>query len=136
MDNFIQNVLLIFAICFIVYIVFRGIRVKTYEGLTMPDAEETDPGINNYGGNAGQYVSHLKTKLAKMHDRALISKYRPDYENVVMHLDEMADHLMFQTAMSVDHKNPNSATETLHKIATLNHSKAGLNNIMKFIDGK
>ena len=53
-----------------------------------------------------------------------------------MPLDDLTNHLMLQTAMNVDHRNPDSATDALNKIANLNNSKAGLNNVMKFIDGK
>ena len=137
MDKFIQNILLIIAICLVAYIVFRSIGFKINEGMTNPDdPENPDISTKNYGGNAADYAHNLKASIVKLHDRSLVSKYRPDYENVVMHLDDLTDHLMLQTAMGIDHKDPNSATNALNKIAALNHSKAGLNNIMKFIDGK
>jgi hypothetical protein len=133
MDKFIQNILLIIAICCVAYLVFRSIGFKTREGL---EGMENSEGEHNYGGNASVYASNLKTHVDKYHDRALIPKYRPDYENVVMHLDDLTNHLMLHTAMSVDHKDPNSAVDALSKISSLNNSKAGLNNIMKFIDSK
>ncbi len=134
MNNFIQNILLIAAICIFAYIVFRSIKIKTYEGMTTDDFDASE--TKNYGGNASEYAANLKSKVVKLNDRALVHKYRPDYENVVMHLDDLTDHLMLKTAMGIDHKDPNSAVDALNKIAGLNHSKAGLNNIMKFIDGK
>jgi hypothetical protein len=137
MNKFIQNILLIIAVCLVAYIVFRSIGFKTTEGMSnAEESENSDISTNHYGGNAVDYAANLKTKIIKLQDRALVHKYRPDYENVILHLDELTDHLMLQTAMSVDPKDPKSATEALNKIASLNNSKAGLNNIMKFIDGK
>lgn len=137
MDKILQNILLIIAVCLVAYIVFRSIGLKINEGMSNPDDKETsDISTKNYGGNASDYANNLKSSVIKLQDRALVSKYRPDYENVIMNLDDLTDHLMLQTAMSVDHKDPKSAADALNKIASLNHSKAGLNNIMKFIDGK
>ena len=139
MDKFIQNILLIIAICFVAYLVFRSIGYKTKEGLEgMENSEpaEIPNHEKNYGGNASVYASNLKNSIDRYHDKTLIHKYRPDYENVIMHLDDLTNHLMLQTAMNVDHRNPDSATDALNKIANLNNSKAGLNNVMKFIDGQ
>ena len=137
MNKFIQNILLILAICLVAYIVFRSIGFKINEGMSNPEDKDTsDISAKNYGGNASAYADNLKSSIIKLQDRALVSKYRPDYENVVMHLDDLTDHLMLQTAMGVDHKDPKSAVDALNKIASLNQSKAGLNNVMKFIDGK
>lgn len=136
MDKNIQNILLIIAICFIAYLLFRSIGFKTREGLEGMENGESSNSDNNYGGNASVYASNLKNSVSKYHDKVLLDKYRPDYENVVMHLDDLTDHLMLHTAMNVDHKDPKSAVDALNKIASLNHSKTGLNNVMKFIDGK
>ena len=100
------------------------------------ESEEEDYSSKTYGGNASDYASKLKSKIVKMQDKALVHKYRPDYENVVMHLDELTDHLMLKSAMSVNPNDPKSASKALNEIASLNSSKAGLNNVMKFIDGK
>ena len=61
----------------------------------------------------------------------LISKYRSDYETIVLNLDDLVNNLMLGAALNVNPKKPH---EALVKLAELNQSKTALNNVMKFID--
>ena len=133
-----MNLFLAFIILIFIYLVFRSVG-SFKEGMTTDKEDNEDKykeATNNYGGNASNYSSKLKAHIIKFQDKSLIPKYRPDYENVVMNLDELTDHLMLQSAMNVNTKDPQSSIDALNQIASLNNSKAGLNNIMKFIDGK
>ena len=61
----------------------------------------------------------------------LLSKYRADYENVIMGLDDLVDNLMLEKALSITADN---TQKSLQELVTLNDSKTALNNVMKFID--
>jgi hypothetical protein len=61
----------------------------------------------------------------------LISKYRTDYETVIINLSDLVDNLMLQTALTIDQSKPHDG---LAKLVGLNNAKAALNNVMKFID--
>jgi hypothetical protein len=138
MIDFLKNLLITFVFLLFLYLVFRSVGGYK-EGMTTDKDKEEDeekPETNNHGGNASTYSTKLKSQIIKLQDKSLIHKYRPDYENVVMNLDDLTDHLMLQSAMSINPKDPQSSIDALNRIATLNNSKAGLNNIMKFIDGK
>ena len=134
--DFLKNLLITFVFLLFLYLVFRSVGGYKEGMTTDKEEEEEKPETNNYGGNASTYSSKLKAHVIKLQDKSLLHKYRPDYENVVMNLDELTDHLMLQSAMSVNPKDPQSSIDALNRIASLNNSKAGLNNIMKFIDGK
>jgi len=135
MKDFLINLLVTFVFLMFIYLIFRSVGGYK-EGMTTDREEKEDNSTNNYGGNAENYSSKLKANIIKLQDKSLLHKYRPDYENVVMNLDELTDHLMLQSAMNINPKDPQSSIDALNQIASLNNSKAGLNNIMKFIDGK
>jgi hypothetical protein len=61
----------------------------------------------------------------------LISKYRKDYENIILNLDDFINNLMLKTALTVDKNTPQP---TLSKLSELNQAKVALNNVMKFVD--
>ena len=138
MKDFLINLVITIIFLLFIYLVFRSLG-GSREGMTTDKEDNeinSDNSTNNYGGNTADYSSKLKANIIKLQDKSLIHKYRPDYENVVMNLDELTDHLMLQHAMSIDPKDPQSHINALNQIGSLNNSKAGLNNIMKFIDGK
>ena len=86
---------------------------------------------NGVAGNAASYGATLKAETIKQQDMYLISKYRTDYETVILNLDDLVNNLMLGTSLSV---NPSKPHEALSKLAELNQAKTALNNVMKFID--
>ncbi len=122
------NLFLFLAICFVAYLLFKGINLK--EGMTSSSPTNGSSG-NGLGGSAASYAATIKAETVKMQDTFLISKYRKDYENVVLNLDDLISSLMLQTALTVDTNNP---LPSLTKISELNQTKTALNNVMKFID--
>jgi hypothetical protein len=86
---------------------------------------------NGVAGNAASYGASLKAETIKQQDKYLISKYRSDYETVILNLDDLVNNLMLGVSLSVNTSKPQ---EALSKLAELNQTKAALNNVMKFID--
>lgn len=135
MKQDIFNLLLIIAICFAAYLIFRHFNLNTKEGMTKNSANSpksttvsTDNGI---AGGASSYAANIKLTVVKIQDKLLISKYRTDYENVIINLDDLVNNLMLQTALTIDTTKP---AESLVKIQELGQTKIALNGIMKFID--
>jgi hypothetical protein len=91
----------------------------------------TSTGSGGVAGNAAAYGANIKAQAIKLQDTVLISKYRTDYETVVINLSDLVDNLMLQTALTIDQSKPH---EGLTKLVGLNNAKAALNNVMKFID--
>ena len=129
------NLLLLIAICFVAYLIFRHFNLNTKEGMTdgSSDSSTTSTSSTNNGvaGGAAAYAANIKLNVIKLQDELLISKYRTDYENVVLNLDDLVSNLMLQTALTIDTTKP---AESLGKIQELGQTKIALNGIMKFID--
>ena len=99
--------------------------------MTDASGNTVSPPLNGVAGNAASYGASLKAATIKQQDMLLISKYRSDYETVILNLDDLVNSLMLDVALKVDTSKP---YEALSKLSELNQSKAALNNVMKFID--
>ena len=137
MKQDIFNLLLIIAICFADYLIFRHFNLNKKEGMTRGSSDSstssssTSSTNNGVAGGAAAYAANIKLNVIKLQDELLISKYRTDYENVVLNLDDLVSNLMLQTALTIDTTKP---AESLGKIQELGQTKIALNGIMKFID--
>jgi hypothetical protein len=131
-QEFLYNLLIFISICILTYIVFRNVNFK--EGLennkssTSSTTSSTTSGV---AGGAAAYAANIKEQVIKLQDTTLISKYRADYENVVINMDDLVNNLMLQITLNIDQTKPEAS---LGKLAQLNLAKAALNNVMKFID--
>ena len=134
MKQDIFNLLLIIAICFVAYLILRHFNINTKEGMTggSSDSSTSSSSTNNgVAGGAAAYAANIKLNVIKIQDQLLISKYRTDYENVILNLDDLVNNLMLQTALTIDTTKPK---ESLVKIQELGQTKIALNSIMKFVD--
>ena len=126
-----MNLFIFVIVCFMAYLLFRNLNFK--EGMT--DASGNDVSIptttNGIAGNAAAYGATIKSATIKMQDMFLISKYRTDYENAVLNLDDLINNLMLKTALSVNLNNP---SESINKLASMQQAKVALNSVMKFVD--
>uniref|UniRef100_A0A6C0IFX4 Uncharacterized protein n=1 Tax=viral metagenome TaxID=1070528 RepID=A0A6C0IFX4_9ZZZZ len=140
------NIGLIFVIGFFAYLIFR--RMNYQEGFNIssisssPSVSSTDgsgnitppaSSSNGIAGNSTNYLSQIKSQTVKYGDTFNIANYRTQYENIILSMDDLINNLMLQTVLTVDQTNPQ---KSLLEIGQLNNAKAGLNNVMKFIDGK
>jgi type IV secretory pathway TrbL component len=128
------NLFLIIAICFVAYLIFRHFNINTREGMvgrSTTTTTDSSSSSNGVAGGAAAYAANIKANSIKIHDQLLITKYRTDYENVILNLDDLVDNLMLETALTVD---PTKPAESLTKIQELGQTKVALNSIMKFID--
>lgn len=128
MNQVITNALLFLAICFLLYFVFN--TFNKIEGMTT-NTETTSPSGNGIAGNAANYVANIKSQTVRIQDTLLVSKYRTDYENAVIAMDDLVNNVMLKTVLSANKDKPEEALKTL---VMLNESKNALNNVMKFID--
>jgi hypothetical protein len=146
-NDLFTNILLLVAILFLIFIIFNTISLtskkegfdsktsssasSTKSGATSSDTSASHSTINGLAGNAQYYNSSLKDKVIKLQDTMLLSKYRADYENTIIALDDLVDNLMLQKVLSIT---PETTQKDLEELVQLNNSKTALNNVMKFID--
>jgi len=126
MNKELMNLFIFLGICCLVYIIFRNFKFK--EGMTDSSGNTQNTGI---AGNATTYAANIKAQTVKLQDTLLVSKYRTDYETVILNLDDLVNNLMLQTALSI---NKDSPGETLLKLSQMGQAKTALNSVMKFID--
>jgi hypothetical protein len=131
MNKGILTLLFFIAICFIVYLLFRNINFQ--EGLENKTVSNTavNSSTNGIAGSAPNYAADIKSQAIRNQDILLISKYRKDYENTILNLDDLVNTMMLETTLSVDKKNPMTA---LDKLVKLNSAKTALNSVMKYVD--
>lgn len=89
---------------------------------------------NGEAGQASAYATSVKTDGTKLLDVLLISKYRSDYENTILNMDDYVKALMLETVLNIDTSNKDAVTASLTKLNTLNDSLNSLDNVMKFVD--
>ena len=130
--DFLYNLTIFIGICILIYFIFRNIGVK--EGLEVSSLDTSSLSSTSSSGVAGgaaAYGANIKSQVIKLQDTTLISKYRDDYENVVINMDDLVNNLMLQITLNIDQSKPEVGLE---KLAKLNQAKAALNSVMKFID--
>jgi len=136
----ITNLCIFIAICIFSYLIFRNLNtgnLNYVEGMTTATDASGNPTppagttTNGIAGNAAAYAAQLKSAVIKSQDELLISKYRTDYENAVLNLDDYLNCMMLQTALSVNLNNPQ---QSIAKLAQMQQAKIALNSTMKFVD--
>ena len=127
--DFLCNLTIFIGICILIYFIFSNMGVK--EGMETTTTTTTSTTSNGVAGGAAAYAANIKAQVIKLQDTTLISKYRADYENVVINMDDLVNNLMLQVTLNVDQSKPEAS---LAKLAQLNQAKAALNSVMKFID--
>jgi len=128
------NILLVVAMCLLVYFVFRNQGV--IEGLDTIDptatTSTTTSSKNGIGVGAVDYITRLTDAVTKKKDLLLVSKYRTEYEKAIVSADDMINVLMLEQVLSLDTTNPN--INSFVNIANLSQAKDGLNKVLKFVD--
>jgi hypothetical protein len=136
----ITNLCIFFGICFFAYLVFRNLNTSNLnyiEGMTTSTdsstktTTQTSSQTNGVAGNAAGYAAQIKSEVIKLQDQFLISKYRKDYEDAILNLDDYLNAMMLQTALSIDQTNPQPSIANL---AQMQQAKLALNSTMKFVD--
>ena len=89
---------------------------------------------NGEAGQASAYATSVKTTGTKLLDVLLISKYRADYENTILNMDDYIKAMMLDTVLNIDTSNKDAVIASLTKLNTLNESLNSLDNVMKFVD--
>ena len=132
MKSELMNLFLFIGICFVLYLLFKNFSFSGIkEGMTDASGNSVTPSSNGVAGNAASYGATIKAENIKLQDAFLISKYRSDYETVILNLDDLINNLMLNTALSIDTKKP---ADGIKQLAEMNQAKSALNSVMKFVD--
>jgi hypothetical protein len=145
MEKQLFNLFMFVVVLFVIYYVFSYMNNVSYkknkEGFTTETTTETTTesasvnigsSQNGVAGNAANYSATIKNMAIMSKDKLLITKYRSDYENIVLNYDDYVNALMLEKILD----GTTDQMKKLGDIATLNQSKAALNSIMKFVDSQ
>jgi hypothetical protein len=134
----IGGVLIILVI--VIFYINKCMHIQTaiIEGLTNSDAPDTTatPSANGEAGNSTNYAAGIKAKVVQLQDELLISKYRKDYENAIIAMDDLVSILMLKQILNMkpNDANPKAILEQLGGLNVLKNSKDALNATMKYLD--
>ena len=93
-----------FAIVYILISLFKVQKIVV-EGLTNSSnsvGSGTTGSSNGISNNASSYASTIKAHVVKLQDELLISKYKTDYENVIINLSDLVEILMLKQTLDID----------------------------------
>uniref|UniRef100_A0A6C0BBQ1 Uncharacterized protein n=1 Tax=viral metagenome TaxID=1070528 RepID=A0A6C0BBQ1_9ZZZZ len=96
----------------------------------------TNNGSNGIGGSAGTYATTVEQQATVLQDSLLIKKYKTDYENVIINMEEYLGLAMLETALQFSPTagiTPENLT-ILTNLNTMNAAKQSLNSVMTVVD--
>ena len=123
-----------FVILYIVIKMFK-LQATVIEGLTNPDTTATPTSTSGEAGTAASYAAGIKARVVKLQDELLVSKYRKDYEGVIINLDDYIGYLMIQQTLNMKlDGDVKTQIENINNLNILKNSKEALNATMTFLD--
>ena len=139
-DEFFKIVGITIVCFFIIYMAIKMFQLQTrvIEGLTNADGIISQCDTSSSSGEAGtatSYAASIKSQVVKLQDELLITKYRKDYESVIINLDDYIGYMMIKQVLNMkiggDMK---TNIETINNLNILKNSKDSLNATMTFLD--
>lgn len=127
---------LFFCILMFILIYFINKSIRYYlnqpyiEGMTTNNDNNTNNN-NGIAGNSSNYATQIKDQTVQLQDQLLISKYRSDYETILLNLDDYLNVKMLELFLSLS---PNNLSKQLHSISIMQQTKRSISDILKFID--
>lgn len=136
MTEFIKTVGVLFVAFMTVYVIITLFQTKNnniIEGLT----NENSSSGSGEAGSSASYADGIKAQVVKIQDELLVSKYRKDYENTIIHMDDLVGTMMIKQIqnMPVGGSDPKALIISLNNLNTLKMAKESLNVAMKYLDG-
>jgi hypothetical protein len=134
-DIFVAIGFIVFCLAIIYYFgQCLSFNTSIIEGLENKPDEAAKPagGISGIAGSAAASTDAIKALTVKMQDTLLIDKYKDDYVNKIIALDDYLDMEMLLTALRIS--NEQDAELFIRKLGPLKEGKDALNDVMKTLD--
>jgi hypothetical protein len=139
-DEFFKIIGIVIVCFFIIYMVMKmfQLQTKVIEGLTNADgtiSSSATPPSSGEAGTATSYAAAIKAQVVKLQDELLITKYRKDYESVIINLDDYIGYLMIKQSLNMKlDGDMKSNIESINNLNILKSAKESLNATMTFLD--
>jgi hypothetical protein len=137
MTEFVKTMAILIVGFMTVYVIITLLQPKNnsmIEGLTN---EDNTSSRNGEAGSAASYADGIKAQVTKIQDELLVSKYRKDYENTIIHMDDLVGTMMIKQIqnMTIGGSDSKALISSLNNLNTLKAAKDSLNVAMKHLDG-
>ena len=134
-------IFIILGIGFIYYVMkCMNLQSSLIEGLTNEKSDKPNTvyndSANGISANAAQYAAAIKAESIKLQDELLVSKFRKDYENAIINLDDYISMLMLKQVLSIKENTADAKSniDMLNNLNILKNSKDSLNETMTYLD--
>jgi hypothetical protein len=134
-------IFIILGIAFIYYVMkCMNLQSSLIEGLTNEKTDKPDTvynnSVNSIAANAATYAASIKSQMILLQDELLISKYKKDYENVIINMDDYVNMLILKQVLKIKPNDADSKAniELLSNLNVLKNSKDALNIAMSHLD--
>jgi hypothetical protein len=135
-EDLLKVIGLVVVTAFIIFMVVKSLKLQksVLEGLTNSSSSTSMSGI---AGSATNYAAAIQAQSVQIQDALLISKYRSDYEAIIINMDTYLNLLIMQGFLNLNTNSSSAATnlDAINSINSLYSAKQALNGSMKFIDG-
>jgi len=135
-EDLLKVIGLVVVTAFIIFMVVKSLKLQknVLEGLTNNSGGSSVSGI---AGAAANYAAAIQAQSVQIQDALLISKYRSDYESVIINMDTYLNLLIMQGFLNLNTNSSTASTnlDAINSINSLYSAKQALNGSMKFIDG-
>ena len=134
-------IFIILGIAFIYYVIkCMNLQSSLIEGLTNEKTDKPDTisiiSDNGIAGNATKYAAAIKAQTVKIQDELLVSKYRKDYESVIINMDDYVSMMMLNQVLNMKANSTDTKAniELLSNLNVLKSAKDALNTTMTYLD--
>lgn len=134
-EDLLKVIGLVVVTAFIIFMVVKSLKLQKniLEGMT----NSSSASMSGVAGSAANYAAAIQAQSVQIQDALLISKYRSDYESVIINMDTYLNLLIMQGFLNLNTNSSSAATnlDAINSINSLYSAKQALNGSMKFIDG-
>lgn len=134
-EDMIKMIGITILVVFLVYLAYKSLKLHTnIQNTIMEGLENNAP--NGVANSAATYAESITKQMNVLQDSLLISKYKTDYENVIINLEDYITTLMMDISLKLslkDGASPENMT-LLSNLNTLNNARQSLNTVMTFVD--
>jgi hypothetical protein len=136
MTEFIKTIGVLIVAFMTVYVIITLTQSKNDTGIIEGMENGTAP-KSGEAGSAASYADSIKAQNVKIQDELLVPKYRKDYENTIVYMDDLVGTMMIKQIqnMAVGGSDSKALMSSLNNLNTLKSAKESLNIAMKYLDG-
>ena len=134
-DDLLKIIGILVIVAFLIYLASKALKLHlNLQSSIMEGLTNSTP--NGIAGSASVYANSIAAQGTVMHDSLLMTKYKTDYENVIINLDEYIGLLMLNSALnfSVADGASQENMALLANLNTMSNAKQSLNTVMTFLD--